>query len=665
MKKEALIILFLTIFLVQFVSADIIFNEPVESAYNLGENIPLPVTIKAVNAFSGVFQIDLICNGTAINFYKETLHLTAGEEKTRDPSLVLIKNVIGNENGLCKVKAIFGSEYKLSSEFKISDILNIETKLEKTDFAPKETIRITGKVTKETGAGSNGFIEAEMVSDGKNISQQGTVSGGSFELNLALPKDLAAGNYEILIRASEKDSNNMATNKGENKIAITINQIPSNLELLMENSSIMPGNAVSFTTILHDQSGKSIPSMVIVTIKNSNNKIIEQKEIQTEESFSYDIKKDQAPETWKIFAVSSKLTAEREFKINEKEEINVQIVNKTITVKNTGNVAYNKTILVRVGDNPVNIEVKLKVGESKKYVLNAPDGDYDVSITTNGIDELIRKVSLTGRTVEIKEAGVSSIAVFGWSFLILLLGSVLVFAFKKVYQKPFSLKMFLGLDKPKNSKKKFKEFGVENNVMNEKTGSKAELSLSIKGEKQNASLICIKLKNLKELKSKHGSAADTIEKLASLAEKNKGVIYENQDYLFFIFAPAKTKTFRNEKTAFDAADKMQSILEEHNRSFNQKIAFGMALNSGTIIAKTEPDSFKFMSLGNLITSSRKIASLAVSEILLSREINDSLRLLAKTEKEIREGLPVYKIKAVKRENEEAKKFIDKFMGRNK
>jgi hypothetical protein len=46
-------------------------------------------------------------------------------------------------------------------------------------------------------------------------------------------------------------------------------------------------------------------------------------------------------------------------------------------------------------------------------------------------------------------------------------------------------------------------------------------------------------------------------------------------------------------------------------------------------------------------------------------MNEALRLIAKTEKEIIDGTSVYRLTKVKKENEEARKFISKFMERQK
>jgi hypothetical protein len=93
--------------------------------------------------------------------------------------------------------------------------------------------------------------------------------------------------------------------------------------------------------------------------------------------------------------------------------------------------------------------------------------------------------------------------------------------------------------------------------------------------------------------------------------------------------------------------------------------YGISLDFGTIVGKIEEGVFKFMSMGPLVTSSRKIASLSNEKILLSEKMNELLRLIVKTEKESIDGTNVYRLTHVKKENEEARKFISKFMERQK
>jgi len=153
-----------------------------------------------------------------------------------------------------------------------------------------------------------------------------------------------------------------------------------------------------------------------------------------------------------------------------------------------------------------------------------------------------------------------------------------------------------------------------------------------------------------------------LQKIIGIAEENKAVIYENQENLFFILAPIRTRTFKNEKTAVEIAQKIQKALTEQNKLFKQKIEFGISLNYGAIIAKQDKDVLKFMSMGTLITTAKKIASISKGEIFLSEKINDKLRADVKTEKHQKGKIAVYTIKEMKH-REENKKFIRSFLNR--
>ncbi len=656
--KRGIISIALIIFLCTFISAEIIFTEQTKEVYNLGDVVDVPVTIKTFGDISGVFQMELICGGAPINFFKYSgVKLSSGEEKKIDSSLLLIKNIIGNNKGVCKIKAKLGEEYILTENFKISELLIIDSSLSKTEFEPGETILLKGKVKKETQEDSNGFIKIEIISE-ENITQEGTILNGEFETNITLPSDISAGDYLLKIHAYEKDSDGTITNQNTKSHNLYIKQIPKNLELIFEKEEINPEEELKVKAILHDQAGNSIESTVFITIKDSKEKIIEQKELETEEFLEYEIPQGEISSLWKIYAVSNKLNIEKEFKILEKEDIELNIINKTIYAKNTGNVFYNKTILIKIEEEPLNLNIQLDVGETKKYLMKAPDGEYKIKIVSND-EEISEVVSLTGNAIGIKELfDYKSLTIYFWIVGILFLSLILMLCWNKVYKKKF-----LGRTIFKEKRKKEKNIPVIGEPT--KKGNKAEISLSIKGEKQDASFVCLKIKNLHEIKTKKGSAKETIEKIKEIGDEYKSTVYEDNDYIFFILTPTKTRTFKNEKTAFEFSEKIQNILVDHNRRFNEKINFGISLDKGTIIGKIENGIFKFMSLGPIITSARKIASISNERILLSKKMNESLRLIAKTEKVPTDEAEVYRVTQIKKENEEARNFINKFMERQK
>ena len=193
--------------------------------------------------------------------------------------------------------------------------------------------------------------------------------------------------------------------------------------------------------------------------------------------------------------------------------------------------------------------------------------------------------------------------------------------------------------------------------------SPAHLSLSIKGEKQKSDVVCLKIKNLKDIEGKKSGAEETLQKIVDLAEANKTSTYENGDHIFFILAPLKTRTFKNEKVAVDIAQKAKTFLDNHNKLFRQKIHYGISIHTGNTVVKEQDNKFEFMSMGTLITTLKKISSISQGEILLSKDFKEKSMSIVKPEKQTRSGVDVYTIKSVKEDNQDNKKFISNFIKR--
>jgi len=661
------------LFLSQFISAEIIINKQPDELYNLGDLFSIPITIKSMGEVSGIFQMDLICGGHEVNFYKNGVGLAAGEEKKMEPSIVLEKNVIGELKGDCVIKGIFNEDYILTNEFKILNLINIQITSEETEFNPGDNVLITGGATKENGKNVKGFIQLEILSEGSlEISRLETVNNGFFSINLSIPEDMKAGTYLVNLNVYEKDLQGEITNNGFTNYDILIKQVPTNLEIAFENQEVEPGTNLRVKAILHDQTGEKIESIAIITIKNKDDKIMEQTEKQTDEFLEFPIAYNEPSEEWTVVAVSNRITSESNFEIKEKEDIKIELINRTVIITNTGNIPYNRTILVKIGDEPTNINTFLEVDEIKKYVLSAPDGEYEIEIMADEELKITGMATLTGKKASVKEApkGIISFIRYPivWIFIIFVLGFIAFMVLKKGYKRNF-----FGRILP-NKRRKEKRSSKKGSIVNSR--NKAELSLSIKGDKQNIGLVCLKIKNFKEIesskekdqvkkskeKSKEGNSKETLQKIVNTAEENKAIVYTNQDNIFFMLVPTKTRTFKNERTAINIAKKIEDILTNHNKLFRQKIEFGISLNYGTIIAKQEKESLKFMSMGTLITTAKKIASLSDEEILLSEKIKERLVSDIKTEKTEKGNITVYTIKEIKH-REDNKKFISSFIKR--
>lgn len=665
--------LMLVVLFTSFISADILITSQPKDIYNLGDVISVPVTIKATSDISGLFQMDLVCNGNIVNFYKNGISLNYGEEIkiSPAPSVVLTQNVIGKTVGKCKIKAIIGDQNVLTNEFTISNILTVYIDNSDQTFNPSENMIIEGTAIKNNQQSVDGFIEMTMynLNNSENITQTSTISNGFFNINLTLPGDIKAGEHLIKLYAYEKDNSGEIANRGTLDTRIIINQIPKNLEILFENKKVEPGTDMNVKAILRDQTGDKIDSTVLITLKNNATKTIEEKEVNTDEYMSYPIKNTETPLTWSVYAKSGNFKTTSSFVIAENENISIKVVNKTIVLENIGNVEYcNKTILIKIDDNSENINPCLDVGEEEKYLLKAPNGEYIIEIISNG-ESLAKEegISLTGKAISVEKAsqGVASLTKYPlvWIFLVVILGMIAALIFKKGYKRTF----FGHLPK-KGNKKSVQDPRIKKKENDFKSSGKtilpsqkkAVLSLSLKGEKQRANVIDIKIKNIKQVESGKGGVEDTMKKIASKLSDSDVFAYENTGHIMFIFAPSVTKTFKNERPAIKLAQEISKILDEHNKLFKQTIEYGISIHEGDIVGKHSGNTLMFMSMDSLMPMSKKLSSLSNEKIILSKEINSRLSSDVKTQKHEKEGFEYYTIKEMI-DREEHKQFINSFL----
>jgi len=668
MKRVALLLTgFLAIILLmQLISAEIIIVQNPNNIYNLGNIISIPIKITSLSETGNAFTIKLICNGAETEVHREYIILSAGQETERNPPIPLIKNFIGELSGDCKIKYIYGGEIKLTNEFLISNRININITSSKKDFSPEEQIIIEGVAKKINGEEVNGFVEMQTYpEDGlKTISASNTVKNGLFTLTFAVPRDTVSKNYLFSINIYEKDSSSSVTNVGSADYSIFIKQIPTNLEIILDKEEVEPEEVMKTMAILHDQTGQPISSTSIITIFNSNEKKVGQNEISDNGFLEISIPPAEAPGKWIIKAESNGIISQSSFIIKPLEKISTEIIKSTLIVTNIGNVLYNKSVLVKIGQETLNLDVNLNVGESQKYSLKAPNGEYDVDVIIDGKSNLNEKVLLTGSAIDLKESGIGlENTTIIWMVIIIILAFFGLRVLRRLYNKKF-----FGYLPGKNArpvlvdskKESLLPFTSKNSL---ETKNKAELELSIKGERQDISLICLKIRNLNKLKENKTKYLEILQNIIEIAESQKSYMYGTPENIFFLYVPIKTKTFKNERTALDFAQKISEILNSYNKMAKEKIDFGLSVTYGAIVANISGHILKFMAMGNLMNISKKIASLSDGEALISDAMRAKLGTDVKTQKkETSSDTPVYALKEV-RNDERAQEFIRRFMDR--
>ncbi len=671
----ALVFAFSLIFLVSSVgvqAAQIVFTSQPSAVYNLGDMVKAPVSITTSSSVSDFFSVYLICNGVQTQVYQEYLSLAAGDQKSVDvltPPLSLV--FVGGQTGTCKLKAVLGDSYQLTSNFKASDAITVKITSNDTEFRPGEQVAIEGNAVKKNGKDANGIAWINITSGNDSVyTGSSTVSNGFFRFNFSLPSDLAAGTYPSSVGVYESDSSGAKTNNGATSFKIKVDQVPTSLELVFYNqsSSIMPGKTMEVKAVLHDQTGGKISSSASFDVIDESGQVMGQSTKSTDTYLDFPIAYNSPPATWTVNASSNGLSAKSHFKILVNSKVSVDFVNRTLVVTNVGNVPYEKPLFVKLGNESIVFNVSLGVDKAQKYILSAPNGNYSVSISNGNSDLFSGDVSLTGNAIGVKQAssGIMSIVRYPlvWIFIVLVLAFVAFMLFRRIRKKSFFGKANLNRPVKRSAKQPEEKISpaVKGSVVSNPETGRADMSLSIQGDKQDASVVCLNMKNLDDVRSGKGGAKDTLDNIQKVSDSLKSVIYENGNYLFFIFAPVKTKTFSNEKNAVRAAEQISQILENHNKLFRQKIDFGISVNRGTIIAKQFGGSIKFMSLGNFSSTAKKLANISGGEILISSEVRERLMSDVKTEKGSTGDMDYYVLSEIK-DRSKSEKFIKDFMNK--
>jgi len=658
----------LAVLSLNIISAEIMLSQP-QAFYNLGDNLDIKATVKTNEQTTGFLELNLRCENESKNFYREPLNLKANEQRDVDISLLLTKNLaFGN----CDVEASFLQEKISSQKFIISDKINVVLTIENLSIGAGREIIVRGNARKENGKNVNGFLD--LSSENTDIRITREVVNGSFSTSFSFPENTKSGNYFLKARVYEKLGEE-ETNNGEAKITIFVEKIAKKVEIAMSNQNFKPGETIIFKPVIYDQANEEIEGDIIVKWYDANDKLFFQKLLKSGEEKELYLETNSSPGYWKVKAIALGLESERAFYVEELEKAKFEIKEDTLTITNIGNVPYKNTVQISINDELETRNVELDLGESRSFKLEAPEGDYKISVS-DGMGGLnVDSVGLTGNIIGVTEiknaASIFTKYSIVWLFLVVVLGMFIFVISRKVMKKKF-----YGFPAEKNKQVSEKVVGIQEKIerkqeeikkdmsvvpISGKLVERAEHTVVLDGRKESGSLIAIKIRDLNSIRK---LCSETINNILRTIIENKGAIYETSEYLIGIFSSQTTKTFENDILTVRTARKVEEILNQHNKKFRVKINFGISLNSGELILKKDSGMLKFTAIGNSLNLAKRIAELANNELLLSENLQKKVMNEVKSEKETRQGISVYRIGSIS-DRERYSGFIQGFLDREK
>lgn len=711
-------LLFALVAIAPFASAEI-FIDGVKSAYNMGDELNLSMTASSSIAANDFLISKIMCTGSSsssvngsatseVEIYRGALSMAAGSEKEVFISVKLDKILIGELGGNCVVRAAYNKVTADSAEFELTSGLDVSVDLSGVQLMPEEKLNVKGSAYKRNGEAVNGFVEASINSLGLNVS--GVVKDGIFNFSFTIPREAHAGEYELVAEAYERDSNGDKVNAGLAEGNFRVKQINDKVDLAFSSQIVTPGSEFTFTALLYDQAGDEVSEDIALSLYYPNGSLIEKRLVKAGKAESIAIKQTDIPGYWKVDAEVGKIKTSKAFYVEEMQKAEFTFANDTLTITNVGNVDYTKAVEVMIGDKKEIVQINVSVGETRKFKLYAPDGEYDISVNDGTQLNSFGTSLLTGRAIEIQDitnlTSSMPFIIVMWIIIILVVAAIALYVYRKVARGSYSGRMpsfmgdngskpmtTLGASSMTSAAASFRQEEKEEKdsvapttsafrqdeqsmreritkvlpsvappfVVKKEREEYAKSSATMEhAQKQESSIVCLSVKNMAELMATKGGALGAVDRALSKAKSMRARIYIDGDYRVIIFAPAITRESANETRAINAAKQIEEVLTEYNKLHVQKVSFGIGVNSGELIAESREGGFKFTSVGNTISAAKRMSDNANSEILLSEIFHRKTAGTVKVEPE--KG--AWKIKRIVNRDRNSE-FINKFVDRQK
>lgn len=651
-KILAVIMLCFSIFAAALASAELFVSQG-ETLYNVGDSFSANVTIVPMTNSNDFLSVRLACLSEAesseAEIYKVPMSINYGQQKVVHVSGSFENFLIGGLIGKCVLKAFYAGESAAGREFEITRALNVNVLTNDIIFDPGSRIDISGTAAKSDGRASSGFVEISIPELGMNA--YGAVIGGKFNFSFSIPDNAPSRLYSVNVKAYERDVSGRVTNEGSSSRSMRVRQVVKKMAVALGAQEAAPESEMLYSVVLYDQADEEARSEVAVELVNPAGNVELSTIASSGEAYNLTIGSNYTPGYWKIKAKAGGLEGEKEFYVETLEKVSFKLAEGILSITNTGNVPYKKAVEILIGGVSESKEIELEVGETKKFVLSAPDGEYSIEAVEGENREALGKTFLTGHAISVDDAEKGwlsgSYSLILW---IILIGVAMLLA---VYNYDRIAKWAYTARAPKENWTSIKTSG---------DGVIKSDGLVSEGVREECAVVSLRIKSMQDIENARGSAYDAVERALSRARDAKAKIYSDGNFKTMIFSPSVTKDAESHMRAVRIAKNIERTLLEHNARFGEKVSFGIGVHGGEMIVQPGGNNFKINSIGNTIPAVKKIAENSQNSVGVSD--HSHRRVLGKIKVDRDASGNFWRLRKVL-DREEHSDFINRFINKQK
>jgi hypothetical protein len=673
-----------------------IFIEPLNTVYNLGDQINAETKLISTTNVNSHYTVDLKCGDYNSNIFNNFISAQANVEKPITVSTQLSDASLESITAQCNLIAKFNGEEVSSSAFSLSKLINIDAQTEFDHLNPGENLHVSGTATEESGNAVNGFVE--LFVPAINLYKSGVVTNGAFDIVTPLPMNAKGGEHDIRIDIHNTDSNSRKINLGSYSSKITISQKLKELNIKLNSDTAKPQEDFTFKVEAIDQAGDTMAKDVTLVINKPQGVPFVKKIIRSGEDQNLKFALSDTPGYWSIETEVDSIKARKLFYLSEVNTLQTSLIDNTIIITNIGNAPYVGPVEISIGSVVEVKQVNLNAGETQKFTLRAPDGDY--KITTSSEDGEVKELGtafLTGNAVKVSDFKEDVIYTFTnpliWWLAVALLVLIVILVQVKIrmnrirgHSIPSASGSMNMMAKPISIVPRT-EFSPNTRSTTDLAPSKTKFDMSwfekpkvVPSQqsvnpfvpatpKVNPNVVFGSTQGIREraaaialyVNTVNPNVNETINRALSLARETGAKIYLDGEYKVILFSPRLTQNQDNELVAINVARRIQALFLEHMSMTSDGATFGLGVSDGEIISEIENGKFHFTSTGNLISYAKRLAHASNTKLLLSDSIRRKVITTVKTEKAPYQG--VWEVVKVT-DYSPSKDFIKRFSDRN-
>ncbi len=284
-----------------------------------------------------------------------------------------------------------GNTFVDAIKFDITNLLNIELKLDRDKINPGGDFEVIGSIRDIYGKRVDRGTFIVSFNDKKF---EGNILLGDINKKILAENNIKTGFHSIFVEVKDESGN-----KGSGTLNIEVLSEEEAIELSLDKDSYKPGEKIKINVPVYDQGRDVLDKEVLIEIRDSSGAKRFGQKIGKE--YFFELPLTSRPGEWYIKAVAGDLKTDKKFYVVEVRELSYKVEGQKLTVTNVGNVAFNDVLNVDLdgisASSTLNKKVYLEPGESMDIDLGREVNTGIYKVTIN--NKLFDNVKIEGRSL--------------------------------------------------------------------------------------------------------------------------------------------------------------------------------------------------------------------------------------------------------------------------